>query len=113
MQQIIDICPAVLAIKEFLPAARAVCSLGREIPVDLAGKQGYIDNLLIADTGHLVLVETKLWRNNEALREVVAQVLHYGMALMSLPISDLEGPAIRRPTDANGVRLEIRYLDRL
>jgi hypothetical protein len=48
LQQIIDVCPGVLAVKEFLPAARSICPLGREIPVDLAGKQGLIDNLLDA-----------------------------------------------------------------
>ncbi len=96
LQEIIDQCPEVLAVREFLPEVRALVSLGREIPVELGGgKTGYIDNLLVTDTGHLVVVETKLWRNPEALREVVAQVLHYGMALMALSIPLLEA-CVRR-----------------
>lgn len=96
LQDIIDRCPVVLPIKEFLPDARAAVALGREIPVELGGgKTGCVDNLLVTDSGHLVVVETKLWRNSQALREVVAQVLHYGMALMAMSVPALE-EAVRK-----------------
>lgn len=35
--------------------------------------------------GEIVLVETKLWRNVQARREVVAQALDYVSALMRMP----------------------------
>ena len=104
LQEIVDRCPDVLAIRDFLPSAKFVVSLGREIPVDLGGRPGYIDNLLVTDKGDLVIVETKLWRNPQALREVVAQVLHYGMAVMALSVPALEH-AIRKGDSKSENRL--------
>jgi len=95
LQKVIDQSPGILPIHDFYPAVTSVCSLGREIPVDLGGKQGYIDNLLVTNDGHLVLVETKLYRNPEALREVIVQTLQYGMAVSQMPLLELEA-CIRR-----------------
>jgi hypothetical protein len=81
LQKLIDEHPGILPICDFCPGVANLFSLGREIPVDIGGGQGFIDNLLVTDDGRLVLVETKLWRNPEALREVVAQTLQYGMAV--------------------------------
>lgn len=90
LQQLIADNPGLLPIKDFLPTTSALFSLGREISVDVGGHAGYIDNLLISNEGQLVLVETKLWRNPESIREVIAQTLQYGMALSALSIRDLE-----------------------
>ena len=38
---------------------------------------GSIDNLFLTPTGDIILVETKLWSNAKARREVVAQALDY------------------------------------
>jgi hypothetical protein len=81
LQKVIDDRPNILPIREFYPGVANLFSLGREIPVETGSGQGFIDNLLVTDDGRLVLVETKLWRNPQALREVVAQTLQYGMAL--------------------------------
>ncbi len=91
LQTIIDRSPEVLPIDEFYPDATRLCSLGREVPVPLSeAGVGYIDNLLVTDDGHLVLVETKLARNPEAIRNVVAQVLQYAMAVGNLGLLQLE-----------------------
>lgn len=95
LQRVIDETPAVLPIRDYYPAITSVCSLGREIPVDLGEKQGFIDNLLVTNDGHLVLVETKLYRNPEAVREVVIQTLQYSMAVNKMPLLELES-RIRR-----------------
>ncbi len=74
LQNLLDQCPDVLPIEDIDErAARPLVSLGREVPTDA----GSIDNLFISRSGHLVLVETKLWRNPQARREVVAQILDY------------------------------------
>jgi hypothetical protein len=65
-------------------------SLGREIPVDIGGSEGFIDNMLVTDDGHLVVVETKLCRNAEAIRPVVSQTLHYAMAVSQSSPLELE-----------------------
>lgn len=90
LQDLIAECPAILPVKDYLPTTAALFSLGREIEVDIGGQSGFIDNLLVTNEGRLVLVETKLWRNPESTREVVAQILQYGMALSSLNARTLE-----------------------
>jgi hypothetical protein len=90
LQEVIDRWPTVLPIGDFYPSATGLCSLGREIPVTLGGVDGFIDNLLVTDDGHLVIVETKLWRNPEALRSVIAQTLQYAMAVTEVSLDQFE-----------------------
>ncbi len=91
LRDLIAASPDVLPIREYLPSTTALFSLGREVPLDLGGVQGRIDNLLVTNDGYLVIVETKLYRNPEGIRDVVTQTLQYGMAIGQLPISELEG----------------------
>ncbi|MEJ1959918.1 MAG: hypothetical protein WDM70_11280 [Nitrosomonadales bacterium] len=104
LQDIVDKSPEVLPIRDFYPAITSVCSLGREIPLDLGERQGFIDNLLVTNDGHLVIVETKLYRNPEAVRDAVVQTLEYGMAVHKMSLLDLES-RIRRG-DQRGKRLQ-------
>lgn len=90
LQELIDATPNVLPIREYLPSTTALFSLGREIPVDLGANQGFIDNLLVTNDGYLVIVETKLYRNPEGIRDVIAQTLQYGMAVGQMPLMELE-----------------------
>jgi hypothetical protein len=104
LQEVIDRFPNILPICDYYPHTAGLCSLGREIPVPVADdKEGCIDNLLVTDEGHLVIVETKLWRNPEAVRKVIAQTLQYCMAVSQLMLSDFEG-CLRRG-DPSGERL--------
>jgi hypothetical protein len=104
LQEVIDRFPNILPICDYYPHTAGLCSLGREIPVPVADdKEGCIDNLLVTDEGHLVIVETKLWRNPEAVRKVIAQTLQYCMAVSQLMLSDFEG-CLRRG-DPSGKRL--------
>lgn len=64
---------------ELLPAAAirqdvgSLLCVGREVGVP----SGSIDNLYISTSGYPVVVETKLWRNPQARREVLSQTLDY------------------------------------
>lgn len=60
--------------------APLVC-IGREVPVGSGETQGYIDNLYLTPSGHIVIVETKLFRNQESRRTVVAQIIDYAKEL--------------------------------
>ena len=95
LQELIDATPNILPVREYLPSTTTLFSLGREIPLDLGGAQGRIDNLLVTNDGYLVIVETKLYRNPEGIREVIAQTLQYGMAISQMRIMELEA-RIRR-----------------
>lgn len=90
LQELIDATPNVLPVREYLPSTTSLFSLGREISLDLGGFFGRIDNLLVTNDGYLVIVETKLYRNPEGIREVIAQILQYGMAIGQMPIMELE-----------------------
>ena len=54
------------------------------ICTELNTPAGAIDNFLVTPKGLPVLVECKLWRNPEARREVVGQILDYAKELKSL-----------------------------
>ena len=95
LQELIDATPNVLPIREYLPSTTALFSLGREVTVDLGVSDGRIDNLLVTNDGYLVIVETKLYRNPEGIRQVIAQTLQYGMAVGQMPLIELEA-RIRR-----------------
>jgi hypothetical protein len=69
--------PLLLPIDDIEPLFAPLLSLGREIKTDA----GPVDVLYISPEGYLTLVETKLWRNPEARREVVAQIIDYASAM--------------------------------
>ena len=73
-----DILPVAKLDESFAP----VVSVGREIR--------RIDNLFISPHGRIVVVETKLWRNPEATRQVVAQILDYAQVLSKMTYEELE-----------------------
>ena len=82
LQDSLNKSPELLPIEEIDPAFGPLASLGREID--------NIDNLFISPTGKITLVETKLWRNPQATREVVAQVIDYASRLSLWSYADLE-----------------------
>lgn len=51
---------------------------------------GPLDILMITPNGKLVIIETKLWRNPEARRKVVAQILDYAKELARWTYEDLQ-----------------------
>ncbi|MDE2846876.1 MAG: hypothetical protein OXO51_09230 [Gemmatimonadota bacterium] len=62
------------------------------IPVckELRTPSGFVDALYVNPHGRLVLVEFKLWRNPEARREVIGQILDYAKDLASWDYEDLQ-----------------------
>lgn len=62
------------------------------IPVcrELYTKAGYVDALFVNKLGRLTLVEFKLWRNPQARREVIGQILDYAKELASWSYEDLQ-----------------------
>lgn len=80
LQDHIHHCPDLVPVGDIEPG------FGELIPVacEVACGHGFIDNVFVTPTGDLVIVETKLWRNPEARRQVVAQTLDYVAALMTM-----------------------------
>jgi hypothetical protein len=78
--------PEMLPIGSIEPAFADAVAIACEIPCS----HGYIDNLYLTPRGDIVVVEVKLWKNPQARREMVAQVLDYVAALMTMDYSTFE-----------------------
>jgi hypothetical protein len=77
LQELIRIHPEILPVMEIESVFYPLIPIGREVSTNT----GIIDNLFISHRGYLVLVETKLWRNPQAKREVLAQAMDYGSSV--------------------------------
>ena len=65
---------------------------------------GPLDVFMATPSGQIVIIETKLWRNPEARRVVVAQILDYAKELSKWSYEDLQREVNRR-LDTSGNRL--------
>ena len=100
LQEQLDEHPGLLPIDEISPAWGPLVSLGREIPLPV----GYVDNLFVSPAGEITVVEAKLWRNPEARREVIGQILDYAAALAAMSPEELEQAVIdARPQDRRSI----------
>ena len=79
--------PAMLSVAAIDPGFGPLVSVARELNVPGVGR---IDALLVDHRGRLVIVEAKLWRNPQARREVVGQILDYARALARWTYEDLQ-----------------------
>ena len=57
---------------------------------ELYTRAGYVDALYVNPLGRLTLAEFKLWRNPQARREVIGQILDYAKELASWRYADLQ-----------------------
>ena len=74
-----------------LPVAAIDAAYSDPVPVcrELSTPAGYVDALYINALGRLTLAEFKLWRNPQARREVIGQILDYTKELASWKYEDL------------------------
>ena len=79
-------CPNLLPVSEIDPSFGPLIPIGCEIGTPA----GPMDNLYISPQGTLTLVEAKLWRNPEARRQVVGQILDYAKELGRWSYDDLD-----------------------
>lgn len=81
----------ILPFGELEPAYQPV------VPVcmELTTPRRYVDNFYVTPHGRLIFAECKLWRNPEARRKVVAQVLDYIESMSRWTCEDLEIAATR------------------
>lgn len=81
--------PELLPIHEIDAASRSFLPLCREFPLLSEGRTVFLDLLGVTDSGRLVLIECKLWRNPQARREVIGQALEYAGLLQGQTCGDL------------------------
>ena len=77
---------------DILPLGEIDPAYDDSVPVctELNMRAGYADALYLTPTGRIVLAEFKLWKNPDARREVIGQILDYARVLASWSYDDLE-----------------------
>ncbi len=103
IQALVHAHPAVLPIAEIDPIFADPVAICRELNTPA----GPIDNLLVTPAGLPVLVECKLWRNPQARREVVGQILDYAKELGRWTAADLQREVKRRVPGRDNPVLEL------
>lgn len=91
LQGLIHDHPTILPVSDIEPAFGELIPAAREVPCG----HGFIDNLYLTPTGDIIVVETKLWRNSQMRREVVAQALDYVAALSAMTYEAFERAVLR------------------
>jgi hypothetical protein len=97
-----------------LPVAEIDAMFSGPVPIctELSTPAGPIDNFMVTPSGLPVLVECKLWRNPEARREVVSQILDYAKELSRWSSSTVQGAVRNRlKRDGNPLLEEVRKVD--
>lgn len=99
LQDILFAHPQCLPVREIAPHIGELIPICTELGM-ISG--GYADILYVTPTGQIVVVETKLWRNTEARRKVVTQILEYAndLALCTYEVlSDRVATATQKEKD--------------
>ena len=76
---------------DLIPASDIEACFSTLVPVlmEFGLPSGSLDNFFITPDGYPVLVEVKLWKNQESRRKVVTQILEYAKDFAALTYSDL------------------------
>lgn len=99
----------LLAHPEALPCQEVDPAFGTPIPLcsELRTNAGPIDAVFIDRNGTLAVVECKLWRNPQARREVIGQILDYARELARWRYEDLQREVSRRRSRTGNVIYEL------
>jgi hypothetical protein len=103
LQDLVSRHPNILPIDQIEPALTPVIPVCMELPV----ASGFVDNLFTTPDGDLIVAETKLFRNPEARREVIGQIIDYAKDLSLMSYEQLDA-AIKRADAPDGSRTRPR-----
>lgn len=96
--------PSMLPIEELEPGSGRIITVAKELRLPGAGS---LDVLLVTEHGRLIIVECKLWRNPQARREVVGQILDYARELARYSYEDLQRVISTRLNRAGNLLYEL------
>ncbi len=94
---------------ETLPILEIEPAFSNPIPLckELETKSGYCDNIFVNARGYLTVVECKLWRNPEARRSVLAQVLDYAKDIAKWNYQEFEKAVLKARKGSESSLFEI------
>lgn len=96
--------PEILPVAEIEPGIGRVAAVATELNLPGAG---FADVLLVSEHGRLIIVECKLWRNPQARREVVVQILDYARKLADSDYESLQGAVSDRLDRKGNILFEL------
>lgn len=91
LQNLIMFHPGLIPVGQIEPAFSEMVPTCTELPM----RAGFVDNLFLTPSGDIALIECKLWRNPEARRKVIAQIIDYASEMKSWGYETLQS-AVRR-----------------
>lgn len=94
LQRLLHLFPQSLPIQELEPGLGVLVPIGMEMETP----SGYVDNVFVTMEGNIVFAECKLWRNPEARRQVIAQVVDYAQSISRWSYKDFD-TALRKSID--------------
>ncbi len=98
--------PGLLPVAQVEPVFDDMVPVCRELPL----KAGYVDNVFVTPNGDIAIVECKLWRNPEARRKVIAQIVDYASELSTLSYEAFESAVLRAQLTRQATSEEKRTL---
>jgi hypothetical protein len=84
LQNLIHACPELIPAQEIEPCFSNLIPVLEEFHLPDGNQNNYLDNFYITPDGYPVLAEVKLWKNQEARREVVVQIMNYAKEFSAL-----------------------------
>ncbi len=91
--------PSVLPVDQIEPVFTPLVPICTELPMNNKS----LDNLLVTPSGDLALIECKLWRNPQARREVIAQIIDYAKEMSTWSYEQLqEAISLTKPLEGQG-----------
>lgn len=92
-----------------LPIAAIDEAYADPVPIcrELSTRAGFVDALYVNSLGRLTLAEFKLWRNPQARREVIGQILDYTKELASWRYEDLQREVSKARKKSGNVLYEL------
>lgn len=101
LQRMLHDRPQALPVPELEPGIGEMIPVGLELPTPA----GFVDNLFVTADGNIVLVECKLWRNPDARRRVIAQIIDYAQSISRWSYEEFDA-AVRKSLNAHGQPLQ-------
>jgi hypothetical protein len=86
LQRLLQNAPQLLPVAEIDAIYAPLVCIGREVATPV----GPVDNLYVSPKGYITIVETKLWRNPQARREVVGQIIDYAKEVARFSYEELD-----------------------
>jgi len=103
IQQICFDCSQLLPIDEIEPAFCGMIPICRELYTE----SGYVDLIYVNESGFITIAECKLWRNPEARRKAIGQVLDYAKDIAKWDFTKFETECIKARNDDKKSLLDI------